>query len=584
MEHPPPQKHVMFLSSLETGRISPNGGTSDALRVEHLVTRLCNSANMRSLMAQRQRSFDDLEVPLRDVTFCAVDLETTSGSWRTGEIIEIGAVKSRGGEVLGTFQTFVQPGGPLPVEIQMLTGITPSMLVEALPLPAVLPQFIEFCGTAVFVAHNARFDKSFIDAACRKLDYEISKEPIVDTVRLARRLLRNEVRSCGLSSLASHFRTEHTPNHRAFPDAAACLEVLWALLERASAYGVATLQDLLEIQSVRSNPHFEKVKLARKLPTSRGVYLFENARREVIYVGKAANLRTRVRSYFTQDERKRMGDLRAEVADVRIVPCVTDLEAGAIEARLIEKHTPRYNRAGVRRRAPVYLKLTAERHARFSVSRVTRQDSGLHVGPFRSAAGAKAVATTLSGLFGLRTCTRLPSEPCALYSIGSCHGPCTGQAADIAAHDAAALRLKHDLELGGLRDARQRLATKLASLASQSRFEEAAAHRDAFTSAVRAVDRARRLKALSDAGRVELDTPDGTVVLDDGRLQGAQEEGPNVPPDHGLALSEAGLGERQAVAAWLERAEGIRLVDAERGLAYPWPRAEPVDRIELSSV
>ncbi|MGH2760870.1 MAG: exonuclease domain-containing protein, partial [Actinomycetota bacterium] len=138
----------------------------------------------RPLAAPRQRSFDDLEIPLREVTFCAVDLETTSGSWRDGEIVEIGAVRSRGGDILGTFETFVQPSIDLPVEIQLLTGITPSMLVEALPLPAVLPSFIEFCGSAVFVAHNARFDKSFLDAACRKLDYPISDAPIVDTVRL----------------------------------------------------------------------------------------------------------------------------------------------------------------------------------------------------------------------------------------------------------------------------------------------------------------------------------------------------------------------------------------------------------------
>src|SRR3989442_13347013 len=114
----------------------------------------------RPLAAPRQRSFDDLEIPLREVTFCAVDLETTSGSWRDGEIIEIGAVKSRGGEVLGTFETFVQPGGDVPVEIQLLTGITPHMLAGAAPLPAVLPSFLEFLGPAVFVAHNARFDHS----------------------------------------------------------------------------------------------------------------------------------------------------------------------------------------------------------------------------------------------------------------------------------------------------------------------------------------------------------------------------------------------------------------------------------------
>jgi DNA polymerase-3 subunit epsilon len=543
--------------------------------------------NMRSLLANRQRSLFGEDTSLRDVTFCAVDLETTSGSCKTGEIIEIGAIKSRGGEVLGTFETFVQPSTDIPAEIQMLTGITPRMLTDALPLPAVLPQFLEFSSGAVFVAHNARFDKSFLDAAAKRLDYEIAQVPVVDTVKLARRLLRNEVRSCGLASLARHFHTEHVPNHRAFPDAAACLEVLWALLERAAAYGVHTLQDLLEVQSVRSNPHFEKVKLARKLPTSRGVYLFENAHREVIYVGKAANLRARVRSYFTQDERKRMGDLRAEVADVRIVPCATDLEAGAIEARLIEKHTPRYNRAGVRRRPPVYLKLTNERHPRFAVSKTMKEgtgkeDSSLHLGPFTSTARARAVASTLSGLFGLRTCTRLPTEPCALYRLGSCHGPCTGEDRDIAAHEAAASRLRADLEEGGLRVAAERLANKLANLSDQARFEEAAGHRDAFADVVRAVDRARRLKALAEAGRIELETSEGHVVLEDGRLECAQTEGPNVPPDRGLALSEPGLGERQAVAAWLERAEGIRLVRADRPLAYPWPRAAPLERIELT--
>jgi DNA polymerase-3 subunit epsilon len=363
--------------------------------------------------------------------------------------------------------------------------------------------------------------------------------------------------------------------------------VLWALLERASAYGVTTLSDLLEIQRVSSNPHFEKVKMARKLPQSRGVYMFENARREVIYVGKATNLRARVRSYFTQDERKRMGDLRAEVADVRIVPCTTDVEACAIEARLIEKLAPRYNRAGNRRRPRVYLKLTSERHSRFAVSKTHRSGDGLHVGPFSSNARARSVAATLSGLWSLRTCTLklglTPLEPCALYALGSCHGPCTADPDDVARHDAAAEGLRRDLD-NGLEESRRRLAVKLERLASLARFEEAAAHRDAFTDVVRAVDRAMRLRALADAGRVELATPDGPVVLDAGRLAGGppSEAAPaGATGDRGLALSENGLGERQAVAAWLERAEGIRLVGAEHPLAYPWPRPELLERIEL---
>jgi DNA polymerase-3 subunit epsilon len=529
----------------------------------------------------RQRSFDDLEIPLRDVTFCAVDLETTSGSWRDGEIVEIGAIKSRGGEVLGTFSSFVRPSIDLPVEIQMLTGITPSHLVDAPPLPTVLPAFIEFCGSSVFVAHNARFDKSFIDVACRRLDYEISSAPIVDTVRLARRLLKNEVRSNGLHTLSAHFQTEHKPCHRAFPDAAACLEVLWALIERGAAYGITTLADLLQVQSVRSNPHFEKVKLARSLPTTRGVYLFENARREVIYVGKAANLRARVRSYFTQDERKRMADLRMEVANVRVLHCDTEPQAAGLEARLIERYKPRYNRAGIRRKPPVYLRLTSERHPRFAVAKTPRDDGSVYIGPFSSQQRARAASTTLSGLFGLRTCTlRLAGEthqPCALYSLGSCHGPCTGNDADVDAHDRAVSSLRGDID-GGLEVARDLLARKLSHLASRGRFEEATEHRDAFEEITRAIDRARRLTALRDAGLIELQTPDGTVTLDDGRLVDADDP---CPADHGLALAAPGLSERQAIASWFERAEDVRIVRAERPLAFRWPRTAPLERIEL---
>jgi DNA polymerase-3 subunit epsilon len=352
--------------------------------------------------------------------------------------------------------------------------------------------------------------------------------------------------------------------------------VLWALIERGAAYGIATLADLLHVQSVRSNPHFEKVKLARSLPRTRGVYLFTNARNEVIYVGKAADLRSRVRSYFTQDERKRMGDLRAEVASVRVIPCATEAHAAGLEARLIATHRPRYNRAGVRRRKPAYLRLTNDRHPRLSVG---PNATGLAIGPFASAQRARAAASTLSGLFGLRTCTlRLDGrahEPCALYDLGSCHGPCTARETDVAAHDRAAAVLRVDLE-SSLSVACRRMAARLETLAAQSRFEEAAAHRDAFGDLAGAIDRARRLRALADAGRVELDTPEGRVVLDGGRLPDAPESATGDTP---TALGLTGLEERRAVAGWFDRAPALRLVSSSAPLAYPWPRVAHLDHI-----
>lgn len=295
---------------------------------------------------------DDLETPLAEVAFCAVDLETTSVSVRVGEIVEIGAVKTRGGEPLGTFQTFVRPTGALPVEIEVLTGIRPSMLDDAPPLSAVLPSLLEFLSGTVFVAHNAGFDWSFLASACGPLEYAVPPLAVIDTAKLARCLVRSEVPNVRLATLASFFRTNHTPCHRAFPDAAACLDVLHALLERAAAYGITTLGDLVRLRRPSSTPYFEKVRLARDVPRGRGVYLFVNARGEVIYVGKAADLRSRVRSYFLSDERKRIRDLQAEIASVRTIPCATEAEAEAVEARLVERLAPRHNRRGARRRAP----------------------------------------------------------------------------------------------------------------------------------------------------------------------------------------------------------------------------------------
>src|SRR5690625_850348 len=114
-----------------------------------------------------QLALDELGTPLSEVTFVVVDLETTGGSAATSAITEIGAVKVRGGEVLGEFQTLVDPGGPVPAYIATLTGITTAMVHGAPRIEQVLPSFLEFAHGAVLVAHNAAFDIGFLKAAAR---------------------------------------------------------------------------------------------------------------------------------------------------------------------------------------------------------------------------------------------------------------------------------------------------------------------------------------------------------------------------------------------------------------------------------
>jgi len=172
-----------------------------------------------------QRSFDDLGRPLAEVTFAVLDLETTGGSPASCEITEVGVVKVRGGDVLGTFQTLVNPGVPVPPSITFLTGITDVMVVPAPRIEDVLEPLVRFIGDAVIVGHNVRFDLGFLAAAADRHGWPRLNNTVVDTCALARRLVRDEVPNCKLQTLADRFRVRHRPTHRALDDAWATTEV-----------------------------------------------------------------------------------------------------------------------------------------------------------------------------------------------------------------------------------------------------------------------------------------------------------------------------------------------------------------------
>ena len=189
-------------------------------------------------------------VSLRETTFVVVDLETTGGR-ATGDgdnvdaITEIGAVKVRGGEVLGELATLVDPGRSIPPQIVELTGITSAMVCNAPKIDAVLPAFLEFARGAVLVAHNAGFDIGFLRAAAERCQIAWPRPPVLCTVRLARRVLtRDEAPSVRLSALARLFGAATTPTHRALDDARATVDVLHALIERVGNQGVQTYTDL----------------------------------------------------------------------------------------------------------------------------------------------------------------------------------------------------------------------------------------------------------------------------------------------------------------------------------------------------
>ncbi|KOX22331.1 hypothetical protein ADK67_24080 [Saccharothrix sp. NRRL B-16348] len=535
-----------------------------------------------------QLTFDELGTPLRETTFVVFDLETTGGRADGDAITEIGAVKVRGGRVIGEFGTLVDPERGIPPQVVALTGITQMMVTGAPPLSTVLPAFLEFAAGSVLVAHNSGFDVGFIKAACARLGYTWPKPTVVCTVKLARRVLsRDEAPSCRLSALAHLFGVSVQPNHRALIDARATVEVLHHLLERVGSVGVHSLEELVAYLPEVTPAQRRKRTLASHLPSTPGVYLFRGPSEEVLYVGTASDLRRRVRQYFTASEgRKRLREMVSLAVRVDAVECAHSLEAEVRELRLLTAHKPAYNRRSKNQGQAWWLVLTDEAFPRLSVVRTPREGA---FGPFRSRRLAETALEAVLEAVPLRACSqRIPARnasatPCALFELGRCKAPCAGrQSVDEYSPAASSFRrLVAGADLAPLRE----LTAQIDALALAHRFEDAATRRDRVSSLVRSLDRAQRLAGLAALPEVVAARPDGSggwefAVVRHGRLAsaGVARRGtrpmpvvdalvasaetviPGEGPLFGAPAEEVGV-----VLRWIDR-PGTRLVYCDR----PW--------------
>lgn len=169
--------------------------------------------------------------------YCVFDIETTGLSPRQCGIIEIGAVMVSGDSIRGTFQSFVDPGEPIPPEITRITGIDDSMVAGAPPIGEVLPAFLDFVGDSVVVAHNAPFDLGFVNESLMARYSRKMINPIICTLKLSKMLFPS-LESHSLDSVMNHFRiTRDGASHRALDDARACSKVLLRLLKMMKESG-----------------------------------------------------------------------------------------------------------------------------------------------------------------------------------------------------------------------------------------------------------------------------------------------------------------------------------------------------------
>jgi len=380
---------------------------------------------------------------LERATYVVVDLETTGLRPGSSQICEIGAVRVQGLELEDVFETLVDPGLPLAPGISALTGLTDRQLRGApAPGPAVR-SFLAFAGDAVLVAHNARFDLAFLDRETERLTGSRIAAPVVDTVTLARRLLAGRVPRASLAQLSYFLGTSVQPCHRALPDAQATAEVLLALIGLAQERGARTVADLVGLAATRTRRVWDKRHLAFGAPPRPGVYLFHDRDEQVLYVGRARDLRARLRSYF-RSERQRPAVEAALGAVERIEWRVagSELEAALEELRLIRELRPPANARVARPDRHVWLRKRGDG--------VVASSQPSPLGPLRSRRQAQLAARALT--------------------------------ADELERPAAAL---------------PRLRARLAALAEARRYEDAARLRDRIAALERVCRELDRLAALN---------------------------------------------------------------------------------------
>jgi DNA polymerase III subunit epsilon len=298
---------------------------------------------------------------LDEAEFVVFDLETTGLSATNDQICELGAVRVRALEVVDSFQSLVNPRVALPLQVARLTGLREQELRRAPSVSKVVGRFLTFAGDALLVAHNAGFDQRFLERQLLLLQGRRLSEPPLCTAALARCLLAGRRRRVGLASLADFFDVPTSPCHRALPDAEATAQVLVRLIGLAQELGARRLSDLRTLAAPRKRRVYDKRSLARAAPTRPGVYLFRDRHEQVLYVGRARDLRARLRSYFGS-ERQRPSVEAALLALERIEWRVlgSELEAALEELRLIRELAPPANSRSRRKEFGYYLRRRGE--------------------------------------------------------------------------------------------------------------------------------------------------------------------------------------------------------------------------------
>lgn len=458
---------------------------------------------------------------LDEIDFVVVDTETTGLRPGSHRVIEVAGVRVRGGEVVDSFQSLLNPGVRIPMFIAQFTGITQEMVAIAPASHEALPAFLSFAEGAIVVGHNVGFDLGFLNYEAQLLGQSFPIDGL-DTIPLARRFLPG-LKRFKLDNVADHLRIATSQRHRALGDARVTAAVFLRLLDLAAQQGITTLGQLRrrlqlpvawsgditqtttarQLELLRSDGKVASANVTtrptgtlflnpawkRDFPAQPGVYLMKDANGAVIYVGKAKSLKDRLASYYNQPlgYTRKMDGLLQNVKEIETRVLGSELEALLVESQLIKQLQPTYNVQLRNYELYPFIKIDIQHpFPRVYATREVAADGARYFGPFRSKRLVDLTIEVVQKVFPVRTCTRSlpplakPSEPCLRLHLQRCSAPCRGDA------DPVAYRLVIDeicAFLGGEReDLLDRLRRQMLEASHELNFERAAWLRDTIRS------------------------------------------------------------------------------------------------------
>lgn len=360
-----------------------------------------------------------------------VDIETNGGNGDRGRITEIAIIRVEDGEVVEEYTTLINPGNPIPYWITRLTGITNASVADAPYFDEVAADIYRLLKDAIFVAHNVRFDFSFIKRQLEALGYSFSP-PLFCTVRLSRRLYA-EHKGHSLEKIIARHAITTDARHRAYADAKAILDFTKLAIQEK---GQAAFDEAVHIQMKTKTlpPNVDEAVVAN-LPETPGVYMFEDSDGRPLYVGKSVNIRARVRSHFANDTHiaKEM-KLSLSSHNVSFIQTETEIEALLLESAKVKELQPIHNRQ-LRRKTQQAVLIRTENDDGYASIHVENRDlseaTDLQAvyGVYMSRMKAKARLDALMHTFQL--CPKLlgleqANGACFRYQLGFCKGACIG--------------------------------------------------------------------------------------------------------------------------------------------------------------